>query len=148
MINNLDSLLDPTNDMTTSKVELDYHKELLSKIQTKLGQLYDLEYGGTDTQWDMIDKLNHDVNERLKKTFHNIQKSETALAHRQQLPKAVLQTWDGQASTFQEFKGFMTNMLSYYTDENLKLSTLRKNIEGNQKNKILKRIQNCTSLDF
>ena len=146
MLQKLDYLDDPTSSLS-SKVELDYQKDLLTKIQTKLDQLHDLDSGGSETQWDMIEHLDQEVNLRLKKTFSNIKKSETAQAQRQQLPRAVLQTWDGSYSTFQEFKVFMNSMLDYYSDEGLKLSTLRKNIEGNQRNKILRRIQHCTSLE-
>ena len=71
---------------------------------------------------------------------------DTAANNKHQLPRGSLGKFSGSATNFLEFKKNMESLLSNYSSEDLKLSTLRQQIEGPEKKQILRRIENATSL--
>ena len=124
----------------TDKLSLESIKSELDVAIKRLDNASVDILNGTEQQWTKIEQLFLMVDGLARKNLADLEKVETDAIHRAQLPKATLEKWSGDVSSFQDWKVHIRKMLKF-SDETLNLATLKAHIgDGAEKKTILKRM--------
>ena len=101
----------------------------------------------TTEQWTELENLTLEVEQENQQNLQALKELDVKANNKHQLPRGSLGKFAGSATNFLEFRKNMESLLSNYSSEDLKLSTLRQCIEGPEKKQILKRIENSRNLE-
>ena len=98
----------------------------------------------TRNKMDIAIETSFNVQDQLTDIIDGINDNENL---RKQLPQANWQTWYGEAETYLSFKREMLPHLKSLTTEELKLSTLKAHMKGNECQRIIKKFNGITTLN-
>ena len=147
-ISGVSRILQRIRDIVDSdKHSVDFKKIQIQKAFESLDRVaVNADEKVTADQWAKMEDLTLEVEEANQQNLEALRTLDTAANNKHQLPRGSLGKFSGSATNFLEFKKNMESLLSNYSSEDLKLSTLRQQIEGPEKKQILRRIENATSL--
>ena len=134
--------------------ESEEDKGTVEKVKTELASAMNLldktavdEKDGTAAQWEEVEKSFKLVSKAQKINLRNLKNLEDDVQRRNQLPKASLDTWDGDPAKLQSWLLHLKQTLKF-SDDLLNVATLKKSVaEGREKKRILRRLQYCTTLE-
>ena len=129
-------------------------KAALEKVKTELASAMSLldkaaidEQDGTKEQWANVEMYYEKVSRAQEENLNKLKNLEADTQRRAQLPKATLETWNGEASTLQAWIIHLKQTLTF-DDDLLNVASLKKQVaESKEKKRILRRLQYCTTLD-
>ena len=135
------------NKVKKDKASIEKVKSELNSAITLLDKATAEQENGTLEQWKLIEDLSEKVVKEQGSNMKKQKKLEVDNQRRAQLPKAVLESWNGETSTLHNWILKMKKTLRF-DDETLNVASLKKCIgESKEKKSILKRLQYCETLD-
>ena len=127
------------------KYNVDQTSKDLQYAYNKLDRAY-VEMNGSREQGEEIESLFEELGKITDKNIAMKVAIDEQEQFRSQLPEPSLMTWNGDDATFHDFRMHMSSVLRY-NDEALNLSSLKAQItDGKEKQKILRRIENCRTV--